>query len=162
RRARALAERVAVVTFDPHPARVLAPGRAPPLLQSPGQRERVCEALGVDALALLPFSPAMAAMEPDAFVDEVLIRGLGPAAVVVGAAVRSGAGGRGGINDLRRRLDAAGVPLAVVDELRQPGAASGPPIKIGSSAIRAAVIEGAVASIPALLGRPYAVEGAVV
>lgn len=158
RRARALAEKIAVITFDPHPARVLAPGRAPPLLQSPGQRERVCEALGVDVLVLLPFSPAMATMEPADFVDAIIVRGLGPAAVVVGEDFRFGAGRRGGIAELRRGLDDAGITLAVVEELRGPAS----PSKIGSSAIRSAVAAGEVAAIPVLLGRPYAVEGVVV
>ncbi|MEZ4448884.1 MAG: riboflavin biosynthesis protein RibF [Nannocystaceae bacterium] len=167
RRARARAEQIAVVTFDPHPARVLAPDRAPPLLQSPRQRERVCAALGVDALVLVPFSRATAAMEPAAFVDEILLRDLGPAVVVVGEDFRFGAGRRGGIDELGRRLAAAGVDLEVVAELcpaPSPATHGTPdkPGKIGSSAIRAAVIEGEVAAIPALLGRPYAVEGVVV
>ena len=61
-RARALGDRVGVVTFDPHPQQVLAPERAPRLLQTAVQRRRVCEALGVEHLVLLPFDREIAQM----------------------------------------------------------------------------------------------------
>jgi riboflavin kinase/FMN adenylyltransferase len=167
-RAAALQPRVALVTFDPHPAQILAPSRAPALLQSPAQRERVCAHLGLDALVLLPFTRAMAAMEPADFVGSILIDGLRPASVVVGADFRFGAGRRGGIADLEALLAPAGIDVAVV-ELRSDedagdsgDAMSSAPAKIGSSAIRAAIRAGEVDVAHAQLGRIYAVEGAVI
>lgn len=156
RRAAALQPKVALITFDPHPARVLAPERAPSLLQSPGQRARVCAALGVDPLVLLPFDRAMAAMEPRDFAQRVLIDGLRPASVVVGEDFRFGAGRRGGTEELIALLGAAGIDVAIVRELKQ-GAA-----KIGSSAIRAALRAGEVATILGPLGRIFAISGEVV
>lgn len=155
-RAAALQPKVALITFDPHPARVLAPERAPSLLQSPGQRERVCAALGVDPLVLLPFDRAMAAMEPRDFAQRVLIDGLRPASVVVGEDFRFGAGRRGGTEELIALLGAAGIDVAIVRELKL-GAA-----KIGSSAIRAALSAGEVATILGPLGRIFAISGEVV
>jgi riboflavin kinase/FMN adenylyltransferase len=161
RRARAAHARVALVTFDPHPARVLAPDRAPPLLQSPGQRARVCAALGVDVLVLLPFDRALAATSPAEFAERLLVRGLRPAAVVVGPDFRFGAGRGGGVAELARYLAAAGIDLRVADEVAAPvpGDSSG---KLSSTGVRAAVAAGALVEARAMLGRWYAVEGVVV
>ena len=114
RRARALAPRVALVTFDPHPARVLAPERAPRLLQSPGQRARVCAGLGVDELVLLHFDRALADTSPEGFVQRLLIDGLRPRAVVVGADFRFGADRRGDAELLAALLRPAGIEVVAV------------------------------------------------
>ena len=154
--ARALQPRVALVTFDPHPARVLAPERAPALLQSDAQRARVCAALAVDALVLLPFDRELAATSPAEFADRLLIAGLRPAAVVVGPDFRFGAARRGGVADLADLLRPAGIPVAAVD-LVVDGQS-----KISSSDIRTAVAAGDLERAAAKLGRWYAIEGQVV
>lgn len=155
--ARALQPRVALVTFDPHPARVLAPARAPALLQSSGQRSRVCAALGIDALVLLPFDRTLAATSPADFVANLLVDGLRPAAVVVGPDFRFGAGRGGSTTDLTDLLRPAGIAVAVVDLVADAAHA-----KISSSNIRAAVAAGEVELAARMLGRWYAVEGQVV
>ena len=73
------------MTFWPHPAVVLAPERAPALLQSPAQRLRVARHLELDAAVILTFDRDVAAMSPRAFTDHFLVDGLMPAGVVVGA-----------------------------------------------------------------------------
>lgn len=170
-RARALARetgaaepRVALVTFDPHPARVLAPERAPRLLQSSGQRARVCAALGVDDLVLLPFDRALADTSPEGFVERLLISGLRPAGVVVGGDFRFGAGRRGGVVELADLLRPAGIAVAVVDAVPVPGDMSRTPgaDKLSSSGIRAAVVAGEISAVTDMLGRWYSVEGTVV
>jgi riboflavin kinase/FMN adenylyltransferase len=155
--ARALQPRVALVTFDPHPARVLAPARAPALLQSAGQRSRVCAALGLDALVLLPFDRTLAATSPADFVTHLLVDGLRPAAVVVGPDFRFGAGRGGSTSDLADLLRPAGITVAVVDLVADAAHA-----KVSSSSIRAAVTAGEVEQAARMLGRWYAVEGLVV
>ncbi len=154
--------RLALVTFDPHPARILAPERAPRLLQSPGQRARVCAALGIDALVLLPFDRALADTSPEGFVQRLLIDGLRPAAVVIGADFRFGAGRRGGVVELADLLRPAGITVAVVDAVPVPGDMSPEIAKLSSSGIRAAVVAGQVEAARAMLGRWYSVEGVVV
>lgn len=154
--------RLALVTFDPHPARILAPERAPRLLQSAGQRARVCAALGVDTLVLLPFDRALADTSPEGFVQRLLIDGLRPAAVVVGADFRFGADRRGGVRELEDLLRPAGISVAVVDAVPVPEDMSIGAGKLSSSGIRAAVVAGQVAAARAMLGRWYSVEGTVV
>ncbi|MCB9749964.1 MAG: riboflavin biosynthesis protein RibF [Myxococcales bacterium] len=163
RRAATLEPELAVVTFDPHPAQVLAPERAPPLLQSTRQRERVCAELGVDTLVLLPFDHALARMSPESFVQHVLIEGLRAAAIVVGPDFRFGAGRRGGVAELRALLQRArsGVRLEIAEEIACPedSASEG---KLSSTGIRAAVRQGDMAAILPMLGRWFALAGVVV
>jgi riboflavin kinase/FMN adenylyltransferase len=162
RRARALQPQVALVTFDPHPACILAPARAPVLLQSPGQRARVCAALGIETLVLLPFDRVLADTSPEGFVQRLLIDGLRPAAVVVGADFRFGAGRRGGVRELAELLRPAGITLEVVEPVPVPWDSSAAPAKLSSSEIRAIISTGAVERAAAMLGRWYSVEGLVV
>ena len=162
RRARELAPHVALVTFDPHPARVLAPERAPRLLQSPGQRARVCASLGVDALVLLGFDRALADTSPEDFALRLLIHGLRPAAVVVGADFRFGANRRGDALLLAELLRPAGIPVAAIEAVPVPKDMSLHAGKLSSSGIRAAVLSGELSHAAVMLGRWYSVEGVVV
>lgn len=158
-RARALTEPpapVAVVTFEPQPAEVLAPKRAPRRLQSPVQRERVAAALGIETLVLLEFDRTLAAYDPDRFVDEFIVRGLQPVGVVVGRDFRFGAGRAGDVNTLARHMETAGLPFIPLDHVEtRPGR------KLGSTAIRAALAEGDVGHAATMLGRPHTLAGRV-
>lgn len=165
-RARASAPHVGVVTFDPHPQQVLAPERAPALLQTSEQRRRVCAALGVEHLVLLPFDRAMASMSAEQFVERVLLGGLRPVAVVVGEDFRFGRGREGDGQRLAELLAPAGiavhrVPAVPVPEAaREPGA--DPDAKLGATAVRRAVAAGQVERAGVMLGRWHAVAGTVV
>lgn len=157
-RARSLASRVAVVTFEPRPADVLAPDKAPPRLQSARQRERVCRDLGVDLLVVLRFDRSVSQLSPESFVRRFLIDGLAPAHVVVGYDFHFGAGRAGGPADLAALLAPASIGVSVVERV-----ASSPVVheKLGSTAIRELVAAGRVEEAAALLGRWYALEGEV-
>ena len=162
-RARAHAQHVALVTFDPHPQRVLAPDRPLRLLLTAEQRERTAAALGIDALVLLPFDAALARVSAEDFVRDHLAR-LAPTAIVVGADFRFGAGRRGDAAMLQALLPSHGIAVEVVEPVESgavlnPGA---PQQKLSSSAVRDAVVAGQVARAHAMLGRPHAVIGTVV
>src|ERR1700679_3357884 len=66
----------AILTFDPHPARVLAPDRAPKLLKTIGQRLRGREGEGIEAVLLLPFSLDFAKLTPEEFAESILAKTL--------------------------------------------------------------------------------------
>jgi riboflavin kinase/FMN adenylyltransferase len=157
-RARTHGERVALVTFDPHPARVLHPDRAPRLLQNPMQRQRVASALGIDTLVLLRFDLHMAAMSPAEFARVYLSEGLRPVAVVVGSDFRFGAERSGDAHMLRDLLAAERIAVDVVE----PVVGDAGPGKLSSSDIRRAVDEGDVRRAADMLGRWHAVQGTVV
>ena len=157
-RAAALADRIALVTFDPHPLAVVAPDRAPPLLHSPAVRRRVAAELGASHLVLLPFDRAMAEMTAEGFVDRILVHGLRPAVVVVGEDFRFGHGRTGSADMLARTLAPAGIDVAIVSPVALPGEED----KLGATRIRDAVRAGDVAEAGRMLGRWHAVSGTVV
>jgi riboflavin kinase/FMN adenylyltransferase len=159
-RARSCGREVAVVTFEPRPADVLAPETAAPRLQTPRQREKVCRELGVDTLAILPFDREVSRMSPHEFVREFLIDGLRPAAVVVGYDFHFGAGRTGGPAALQQLLAPAGVPVSIVDKIvDSEGSIIGE--KLGSTSIRELIANGDVERAAVLLGRLYALVGTV-
>src|SRR5260370_3336366 len=65
-----------VLTFDPHPTRVVAPERTPPLLTSPAVRARLMQDQGTEQVLILPFTPELAGLEPEDFVRRLLLERL--------------------------------------------------------------------------------------
>ncbi len=155
-RARTHAQRVALVTFDPHPTAVLAPERMPPMLHASVQRERVAADLGVGNLVLLPFDRAMSRMAAEDFVQEFFVEGLAPAAIVVGADFRFGARRSGTAASLKDQLAQHDILTDVV-ELVSADAGK----KVSSSDIRRALQNGNVAAAGQWLGRWHAVAGTI-
>lgn len=150
-------DHIAILTFEPHPALVLAPERAPPRLQSSSQRVRVARALGVHTLAEVPFDLEVAALDAATFVQRYLIAGLAPATVIVGEDFRFGRNAAGDTAVLGELLSAAGIDLQVVTQLDDSTGH-----KVGSSEIRGHLIAGEIELANDLLGYRYAVSGTVV
>lgn len=145
-----------LITFEPHPLRVLAPERAPLMITTPRQKLALLEATGIEYVLILPFTMELAEVGAEAFVGDHLARGLGAREVYVGANFNFGKG-REGTADLLLRLCAGlGIRAATVDEVRSLGS------PVSSSRIRRAVQAGEVELARELLGRPYAIEGTVV
>lgn len=144
------------LTFDPHPAAVLRPEAAPGLLQTLDDRVAALRAAGVDDVVVRRFDAALAALDPAAFVADVLVGELGAGAVVVGENFRFGRGAAGDVARLRELGAATGLAVEAVPLVGGDGAA------VSSSALRAALAAGDVAAVAAGLGRPYALEGEVV
>jgi riboflavin kinase / FMN adenylyltransferase len=146
----------AVVTFDPHPASVVAPERAPRLLLSVERRLELLAGLGIDRCVVVGFDEAVATESPADFVERVLARGLRAAAVVVGEDFRFGHDRAGDVALLRAVASTHGFD---VEPVALDGAGGRP---ISSSRIREELAQGDVASAGALLGRPHEIEGTVV
>ncbi len=149
-------ERLAVMSFEPHPtyaltgnpeyARWLTPRR---------ERVRLFTELGVDAFYVARFDRAFQQLEPAAFVDGYLVP-LRVRHVVVGPDFRFGRGGQGTVDVLRDLGRERGFDVQVVQPVEEHGH------KISSSRIREHLREGRVEAAQALLGRPYVVSGEVV
>ncbi len=144
-----------VITFHPHPARILHPHPLP-LLMSLSFRLQVLAALGIDWCFVQHFTRAFARMSPETFVERRLVRTMETAVVVVGADFRFGAG-RGG--DLKRLADLAG---ALGFRLEVVSVGRGGVKSVGSTPIRRLITSGRLREASALLGRPVAVMGRVV
>ncbi len=156
---RAAAERggtPVVLTFDPHPPRVLRPDKAPPLLMTPPQKERALERAGVQGLAVVRFSHELARWEPDVFVRRVLVDWLRVAEVWVGADFLFGRERSGNFSLLRTLGQQAGFRVEKIDPIRYKD------FVVSSTRIRRLVTEGRVEEAGALLGRHYAIAGVVV
>ncbi len=154
--ARRHAAAAVAVTFDPHPRFVLAPESAPPLLLPLAWRKRYLRAAGADAVAVVPFTRAFAALSPEEFLAALLDGngGIPVAGVVVGAGWRFGCAGAGNADTLKKAAAARGFEFIAVDELCDGE-------KVSSTAIRHAAAGGDLARAAALLGRPYALYGVV-
>jgi riboflavin kinase / FMN adenylyltransferase len=147
---------VVVLTFDPHPARVLSPERAPSRLMTLEQKAEVLEAHGVDVLAVLPFTATLAEKTAAEFAGLVLSRSLRAEEVVVGENFRFGRGRAGTLQELERLGAGLGFRTVGVPPVLHDGR------PVSSSRVRDALGEGDVAEALALLGRPHFVDGEVV
>lgn len=145
-----------VLTFDPHPARVLAPQSEPSPLMTLDQKAQTLRRLGLHAMAVLPFTPEVAAASPEVFAASVLHHALGAHAVVVGTNFRFGRGRAGDVGTLRQQGELLGFRVIEVPPVLVKGE------RVSSSRIREALARGDARTATALLGRPHCIEGRVV
>jgi riboflavin kinase / FMN adenylyltransferase len=148
--------RAVAVTFNPHPARILAPGRAPVLLTSLAQKSRLIAALGIDLLVVLPFTPELARLSPHDFVRNILTEGLRAVSIHVGPNFRFGYRQAGTAELLEELAGKEGFKVEVLPMLRVRGE------RVSSSRIRHLLAEGRVERASRLLGRPHSTQGAIV
>lgn len=146
----------AVLTFDPHPAKVVAPQRAPRLLTTIDERCALMRQEGIDRVEVLPFTPETAALTPEQFVRQVLVDRMHARAVLVGENFRFGKRASGDTGTLRELGRAYGFTAEIVDPVRRRGRV------VSSTEIRRLIEQGNVSMACRLLERPYALEGAVV
>jgi riboflavin kinase/FMN adenylyltransferase len=144
-----------VVTFEPHSKEFFAPEKAPPRLTDLRGKVAELRKHGVDRLLVLRFDRALASLSPRDFIDRVLVQGLGVRHVVVGHDFVFGKGAEGSLADLQARGAEAGFSAEEIPELRL-----GDDV-LGSTAIRAALAEGDLATAERLLGRPFSLCGRV-
>ncbi len=145
----------AVLTFYPHPARIVRPEEAPPLLMTLEQRLAAFQQAGMQAALVLQFDAALARLTPEDFVRRYLVETLRATAVFVGANFRFGHKQAGDVillRELGRRFgfEAEAVAPVVVDG-----------VVVSSTAIREALREGRVEDARKLLGRPYTLAGEI-
>ena len=145
-----------LVTFEPHPRQWFAPDAPPFRLMSADAKAHRLEKLGVDLLVEVPFDAFLAALTPEAFVREVLDRGLGLGHVVVGGDFRFGRARAGTAETLRALGEAAGIAVTVAPMV------SADAEEVSSTAIRRALSEGRPRDAAAMLGHWHRIEGPVV
>jgi len=154
-RARARGLVSAVVTFDRHPATVVRPESAPPLLTDLDQKLELLASCGVDRTVVVPFDRSRADETAEDFVGEILVDALGSRLVVVGEDFHFGHGRKGNVALLRELGAHEGFEVDGV-------ALTGRGEPVSSTRIRRLVAEGDVAGAAALLGREHQVRGQVV
>ncbi len=155
-RAKELNTSSALITFEPHPLKVLRPEDAPPLLTLKSQRERQLAEAGVDAMLIVKFNRDLARTPPEDFVRRFLAGTLAVEEIIVGNDFAFGNERRGNLALLEKMGAELGFRARGVEQELLGGEV------ISSSRIRQAVREGKVELAAELLGRPYALYGTVV
>jgi riboflavin kinase / FMN adenylyltransferase len=147
-----------VLTFDRHPASVVAPGHTPASLMTLDQNLRRIEELGPDHIIVVRFTARVAAMSVEQFLDSMLRRVMDPVAIVVGQGFRLGRGASQGADRMRRHLAPTGCAVLEVPLVRVGEAAA------SSTRVRRLVEVGDFPAAARILGRPYegGLAGAVV
>lgn len=154
--ARARGWKPAVLTFNPHPAKVVAPDRAPKLIMTLDQRAEVMGAIGIEEILMLPFTSEVSRWSPEEFVKTVLVDAMKVRAVLVGEDFRFGHKQQGDtavLTQLGIKYGFEVDPISAVSVRR---------VRVSSSLVRQTVSEGRVNHAGRLLGRPFALEGEVV
>ena len=150
-----------VMTFEPHPRDFFAkqhqqPDLAPARIATLRDKLNELAACGVDQCVVLPFDQAFASQQPQAFIEDVLVKGLGVKYVLVGDDVRFGAKRAGDYAMLDAAGTAHGFDVARMNSYEEKN------LRVSSSAVREAMGRGAMQEVAQLLGRPYAISGHVV
>lgn len=156
RRASRLGVKSVVITFDPHPAKVLKKGGGAPSLISLDHRINLIRELGVDILVILSFTRNLARYSPERFFNRVLVDLLGVKEVYVGDNFFFGRGASAGAGRLRSIAGSSSVKIEVVR-----------PVMVGdrvasSSLVRKLILSGQLDSAGKVLGRPVSILGTVV
>jgi riboflavin kinase/FMN adenylyltransferase len=145
-----------VLTFEPHPLKVLAPERAPQMLLAHKDKIQLLQALGVDMVVIQSFDLSFARLSADEFVRGILVNRLNAKKIWVGRDLRFGQGRKGSVADLERWGRELGFSVATVDAIMVNGE------RVSSSRIRQLVTDGQVDAVKPMLGRYHFVSGRVV
>ena len=156
RRASERGATAAVLTFDPHPPRVVRPDKAPPLLMTQAQKLDALAAAGMDGAAIVRFTRELSRWDPDRFVRMVLVEWLHVKEVWVGANFLFGRDRSGNFSLLRSLGVRYGFRTEKIDPVRYKD------FVVSSTRLRRLVAEGRVDEAGALLGHHYVIDGTVV
>jgi riboflavin kinase/FMN adenylyltransferase len=153
----------AVVTFDRHPAAVVRPESAPPLLTDLEQKLELLGATGVEYVYVIHFDEVRSKEPAEDFVTEVLVDCLNASAVVVGEDFHFGHQRRGNVRLLRAMGSDADFEVVGIELVDRDGSpASDEAARVSSTSIRTALRNGDLVAANDMLGRPYEVRGTVV
>jgi len=150
-----------VLTFEPHPRDYFArlarkPELAPARIATLRDKLTELARCGVQQCVVLPFDARLSSQVPEAFIDNVLVQGLGAKYVLVGDDFRFGARRAGDYAMLDAAGAACGFDVARMNSYEVHG------LRVSSSAVRDALARGEMDEVAALLGRPYSISGHVV
>jgi riboflavin kinase/FMN adenylyltransferase len=148
--------RASVLTFDPHPACIVAPDRAPRLLTSPERRVELMREEGIEQVLILPFTRELSLLAPEEFARQLLVARLGARAVLVGANFRFGNRQSGNVDTLAGLGRALGFETEAIPPVSCRGRV------VSSTVIREAIEAGRVALAARLLQHAYGLDGEVI
>jgi riboflavin kinase / FMN adenylyltransferase len=145
-----------VMTFDPHPVKVIAPEKNVKLLTTPEEKARLIAKMGIDVLLFIAFTKEFSQIAPDDFISKILVKKLNIKEVIVGANYSFGKSKKGNIDLLRKRGKEFGFHATAVQDVMLHGNI------VSSSSIRSLLLKGAVQDVITYLGRAYSILGTVI
>jgi len=148
--------RSVVLTFEPHPLKLLAPDRAPKLILRHKDKMLLLRSLGVDMVVIQEFNAAFASVEASDFVHKFLVQGLGVHRIWVGKEFRFGRGRTGDVEGLTRWGAECGFEVRIMEPVLDQK------LRISSTRIRVLIERGEVHQVSRYLGRCHFVSGRVV
>jgi riboflavin kinase/FMN adenylyltransferase len=145
-----------VLTFDPHPLKVLAPTRAPRLILAPEDKIELLQDLGIDVVINQRFDASFASLDAEEFVRRFIVNRLKAKKIWVGRDLRFGHGRKGDVEQLVRWGEELGFEVGIVEPILVNR------VRVSSSQIRQAIEAGRVDEARSSLGRYHFVSGTVV
>ena len=145
-----------VLTFDPHPLKVLAPARAPRLILTPEDKIELLQDLGIDVVINQRFDASFASLDAEEFVRRFIVNRLKAKKIWVGRDLRFGHGRKGDVEQLVRWGEELGFEVGIVEPILVNG------VRVSSSQIRQAIEAGRVDEARSSLGRNHFISGTVV
>jgi len=146
-------EKIIALTFDPHPVSIFAPERAPTLLTILSDKIELLKIHNADQVAVIKFTKEFAAMEPEEFVNKVLVEQLKATTVIVGQNFTYGFKAAGNVATLAQHPEFKTIVLDLQSNAE---------VAISSTRIRSAIVNGDVESAREMLTRPHRLDGIVV
>jgi len=145
-----------VFTFEPHPLKIIAPEKAPPMLTSFRKKMELIEACGIDRVICADFNQSFADQHPRDFAANILAGKIGVKEIVVGYDYAFGRGREGTIAYLKKMGEEFHFKVHVIDPVEFNGR------RVSSSLVREQIEEGEVGSARDFLGRYYSIQGPVI
>ena len=146
------------MTFEPHPMQVLQKNYQPPLITLLEQKIELIGFTGIDTLICVPFTRQFAALTPREFVEDILLRKIGTAVIIVGRDYSFGRHREGNVRLLRTFAEIFDFELILADWIQRSEAGAG---RISSTKIRELVMDGMLDDVRTMLGRHYQIRGTV-
>jgi len=157
KRAREINGEAIVMTFYPHPLKVLRPENSgPPVITCHNQKIRLIEQCGIDAVITVNFTKEFAQLSAREFVENILLKKIGLKVIVVGWDYQFGRNREGNIEFLKEEGKRLGFAVEVLDSIKVNG------MIVSSTMVRKCVLEGDLKKAEKLLGRKYEIVGEVV
>lgn len=146
----------AILTFEPHPTKILHPEKTDPLIMTLKQKENVIKSFGIDNLIFAPFTRDFSRINYKDFIKDVLIKKCRAKTIVVGFNYRFGSRGEGNAAILKEACAKEGIDTIIIPPVTYEGKI------VSSSLIRSLIREGNVKKAGEFMDRPFSIEGTVV
>jgi len=145
-----------LITFYPHPRKIISSENNIELLGTPSEKAKMVESLGIENMLIVRFTKEFSQLGPDKFIEKYIVDGIGAKEVVIGYDHHFGKGRGGDINSLKEKGKNSGFVVTIIPAFEIDG------IAISSTKIRSAISEGDIKLASKYLGRFYSFSGKVI